>query len=210
MSKIKIGFFNIFIILLTIYVLVALLIDTFIQLDEEVSNLLQIIDFAICLIFLAEFFYKLINAENRLAYLKWGWIDLLSSIPMLDTLRFGRIFKLIRLIRVFKAFKSMKELVETIYLNKAKGTISSALVLGVFIIIFSSISILILEDAPNSNIDSAEDALWWSYTTITTVGYGDKYPVTTEGRVLGVILMTYGISVFGILTAYLASVFVSK
>ncbi|WP_338327313.1 potassium channel family protein [Porphyromonas gingivalis] len=60
-----------------------------------------------------------------------------------------------------------------------------------------------------SNITTAEDAIWWSYVTITTVGYGDKYPVTTEGRIIAMFLMTAGVGLFGTFTAYIASLFVS-
>lgn len=77
-------------------------------------------------------------------------------------------------------------------------------------IIFSSIAILEVEDAPESNIKTAEDAIWWTYTTITTVGYGDKYPVTTEGRLIAMTLMTFGVGLFGTFTAYISSMFVMK
>ena len=71
-----------------------------------------------------------------------------------------------------------------------------------------AIGILQVEKDPNSNIKTAEDALWWAYVTITTVGYGDKYPVTTEGRLIAVVLMTGGVGLFGTFTAYIASWFV--
>lgn len=58
------------------------------------------------------------------------------------------------------------------------------------------------------SVKTAEDALWWSYTTITTVGYGDKYPVTTEGRLIAMALMTVGVGLFGAFTAYLTTWFV--
>jgi len=83
-------------------------------------------------------------------------------------------------------------------------------VLAILLIIFSSIGILAIETDPNSNIKTAEDAIWWTYTTITTVGYGDKYPVTTEGRILAMVLMTFGVGLFGTFTAFVASIFVSE
>lgn len=72
-------------------------------------------------------------------------------------------------------------------------------------IIFSSIAILQVETKEASNIKTAEDALWWSYVTITTVGYGDKFPVTTEGRIIAMLLMTVGVGLFGTFTGYVAS-----
>jgi voltage-gated potassium channel len=60
-------------------------------------------------------------------------------------------------------------------------------------------------DAPDANITTFGDALWWSLTTITTVGYGDRYPTTTEGRFIAVALMIAGIALLGVVTATLAS-----
>lgn len=80
-------------------------------------------------------------------------------------------------------------------------------IITVLVVIFSSISILIVEKDPLSNIKSAEDALWWSLVTVTTVGYGDKFPVTTEGRLIGVVLMFLGVGIFGTFTGYIASWF---
>lgn len=82
--------------------------------------------------------------------------------------------------------------------------------IALLMIIFSGIAILQVEKAPTSNIKTAEDAIWWAYTTITTVGYGDKYPVTTEGRIIAMVLMTVGVGLFGTFTAYVASFFVSE
>lgn len=196
--------------ILSIYVLVALFIDTVFRLDEETSHLLQLIDFGICLIFLVDFCIQLYRAESKLAYLKWGWIDLLASIPMVDAFRVGRLFRLVRILRIFKAFKSLKEFIEAFYSDRVRGTVSSAGLIAVLMVIFSSISILQVETDPDSNITSAGDALWWSYVTITTVGYGDLYPVTLEGRLIAVALMTTGVGLFGTFTAYVASLFVKE
>jgi voltage-gated potassium channel len=73
---------------------------------------------------------------------------------------------------------------------------------------FSSIAILHVESDAESNIKNPGDALWWSLTTVTTVGYGDRFPVTAEGRLIGAFLMTAGVGLFAIFTAYLASFFV--
>ena len=63
--------------------------------------------------------------------------------------------------------------------------------------------------APTRNIKDASDALWYVYVTVTTVGYGDRYPVTNAGRVVGVLIMTVGVGLFGTLTGFLANAFVS-
>jgi voltage-gated potassium channel len=63
--------------------------------------------------------------------------------------------------------------------------------------------------ADNANILTASDALWWSYVTVTTVGYGDRFPVTTSGRVVGVAMLTIGVGLFGVLTGFLANAFLA-
>jgi voltage-gated potassium channel len=205
----KLGFLNLTVILLTLYVLGALVADTFWQLSPETSKLLSYFDYLICAFFFLEFSYRFIKADSKLAFMKWGWIDLLSSIPMVDFLRAGRLLRLIRLLRVIRAFRSTRQLLNHIFADKAKGTLTSVSILAILLIIFSSIAILEVENDPNRNIKTAEDAIWWTYTTITTVGYGDKYPVTTEGRILAMVLMTYGVGLFGTFTAYIASIFVT-
>ena len=205
----KLDFLNLTVVILSLYVLGVLVADTFWQLPSETSKLLTYFDYLICTFFFSEFLYRFVKAENKLAFMKWGWIDLLSSIPMVDFLRAGRLLRLIRLLRVIRAFRSTRQLLNHILANKAKGSLISISILTVLVIIFSAIAILAVEDDTNSNIKTAEDAIWWTYTTITTVGYGDKYPVTTEGRVLAMALMTFGVGLFGTFTAYVASIFVT-
>ena len=205
----KLNFLNLVIIVLSVYVLLALLLDTFLKLPSEISRLLLLTDNIICIVFLYDFGLRFYKAENKLKFMKWGWIDLLSSIPAIDILRVGRSVRLIRLLRLLRAFKSTKHLVGHIFRKRAQGTFLSVSIIAFLLIIFSSIAILQVEDSPNSNIKTAEDALWWAYVTITTVGYGDKFPVTTEGRIIAGILMTAGVGLFGTFTAYVATWFIA-
>ena len=162
----KFGVLNISVFILSIYVLIALVVDTLYVLPTETSKLLSYIDHAICGFFFIEFSYRLFKADNKLKFMKWGWIDLISSIPMVGFLRFGRIFRLIRLLRIIRAFRSTKMLIHHVFSNKAQGTLISAVMVSILIVIFSAISILQVENDPNSNIKTAEDAIWWAYVTI--------------------------------------------
>lgn len=210
LSEKKIDPISLILNVLSLYAVSAFILDSLFQFSEEISKLLFYFDNFICLVFFLEFCYNLITASNKLAYLKWGWIDLAASVPMVGILRTGRIFRLIRLFRVIRAFKSTKQFLDQAFADKAKGTLSSLIVLAFLLLIFTSIAILQVETAPESNIKSAEDAIWWTYSTMTTVGYGDKYPVTTEGRIIAMVLMTFGVGIFGTFTAYVASKFVNN
>lgn len=203
------GFKNIFLLFLSFYVLGALLADTFFSLPDNISTILRHIDSAICIIFLAEFLNGLLRSRNKLNYMKWGWIDLVSSIPEVQELRWGRIARLIRILRLLRGVRSTKSILTFIYSNRAKGTFFSVALISFVLVIFSSIAILIVEVDPNSIIKSPIDALWWSFVTITTVGYGDLYPVTIAGKIIAAILMTAGVGLFGTFTAFIASYFIS-
>jgi len=209
-KKENLGFLNLLILLLSFYVLIALLIDTIFKLPPETSKLLNYIDNIICAVFLFDFIVRFKKAESKLAFMKWGWIDLIASIPTFDFMRAGRLLRVIRLIRLIRAFRSTKHIVEHVFKNKIQGTLTSVAIIAVLMLLFSSVAILQFETDPNSNIKTAEDAIWWSYVTITTVGYGDKYPVTTEGRIIAVILMTVGVGLFGTFTAFVSSWFVKS
>jgi voltage-gated potassium channel len=204
----SLSFLNLLILILSFYVLGSLLIGTFFKLPPEISKVLSYIDNAICLVFFIDFIVRFRKARNKLQFMKWGWIDLVSSVPTLDFMRAGRLLRLIRLIRIIRAFRSTKHIIQHIFKNKVKGTLTSVALIAVLVLLFSSIAILQFEVAPDSNIKTAGDAVWWSYVTITTVGYGDKYPVTTEGRVVAAVLMTVGVGLFGTFTAYVSSWFV--
>lgn len=209
-EKTILSYLDLITFVLSIYVILALLIETFIGLDSEVTKVLDITDFGICIIFLFDFVVRFQKAESKLSFMKWGWIDLFSSIPMVGFLRVGRAFRIIRIIRLLRAMRSVKNITSYIFRNRAKGTLTAVSILTILLVITSSISILQFETDPNSNIKTAEDALWWSYTTVTTVGYGDKFPVTTEGRIIAAVLMTAGVGLFGTFTAYVASLFIEK
>jgi voltage-gated potassium channel len=204
----RVRFLDVLVIILSIYLLFALLIDAFFKLPEEITTLLQIFDLMICAVFFLDFCIRFYHAEDKMKFMRWGWIDLVASIPMVDFLRLGRVVRVIRILRIIKAFRSVKSFIDSFYQNKAEGTLNSAFIVAFMMIIFSSIIILQVENDPESNITSAGDALWWAFVTITTVGYGDYYPVTLEGRLVAVLLMTTGVGLFGTFTAFVASWFV--
>ena len=201
---------NIIVFFLSLYVIVALLVDTFFPISKEVSSLLRDIDYVICVIFFVDFLHRLLTAKDKKEYLRWGWIDLISSIPMNFFLA-GRLFRVFQLVRVLRAMRSIDYLSHYFLKNRVRSAFTSAAIVAFLTLVFCAIGILKMEkDAPGSNIKTAEDALWWAYVTITTVGYGDKFPVTSEGRIIAAVLMTVGVGLFGTFTAYVASWFVAR
>jgi len=162
------------------------------------------------LVFLADFFVRFHRAPSKAKFLKWGWIDFVSSIPTLDLFRVGRVVRIIRIFRILRAFRSTKNLV-TYFLQHRKFTSFAAVAATSFcVMVFSAIAVLNFEDLPESNIKNAGDAFWWAFVTMTTVGYGDKYPLTAEGRIIACILMTAGAGLFATLTGLIASLFLQS
>lgn len=194
-------------LVLSVYILCALIVQTLYKLPPDTTLLLDRIDFLICLFFLYDFFLRLYKAESKLQFLKWGWIDFISSIPMLPVFGAARVVRVVRLIRILRAFRSVKILIQFVYRRRSRGMLMTAVLISALLTIFSAIAMLNLETAPNSNIRTPDDALWWAVTTITTVGYGDRYPVTDEGRVVAVFLMVAGVGLFATITGFITSFF---
>jgi voltage-gated potassium channel len=160
--------------------------------------------------FLADFGLSFYSAENRWRYFfTWGWLDLLSSIPTLDAARWGRAARIARIVRVLRGIRATMILTSLVLEKRRQSGVLAAALLALLLLTIASISILHVETDPRSNIKTAEDAIWWSLTTITTVGYGDHFPVTSEGRFVAGILMCAGVGLFGMFSGFLASWFVA-
>ncbi|RYD20135.1 MAG: ion transporter [Verrucomicrobiaceae bacterium] len=201
--------FQIFLIVLSIYVLIALFVQSMFPLTPEMDGMIDRLDSIICLIFLGDFFYRFHRAPSKLAFMRWGWIDLISSIPMIDVFRGGRLVRVFRVLRILRAFRSVKFLSQYLFGKHTRNTFASVAAGSCLLTMVSSMIILNLEkDEPNANIKTPSDALWWSVVTVTTVGYGDRYPVTDGGRVVAAVLMTAGVGLFGTFTGFVASMFV--
>jgi len=157
----QLGFLEITILVLSVYVLGALLVQTTFNLSPEVNALLDGIDFIVCVVFLADFCIRFRRAPSKLAFLKWGWIDLVSSLPAFDFLRWGRLLRVIRIIRILRAFRSTKHLMAFLYRNRAKSLIGTAALSAVVLVIFSCIAILAFENEKESNIKTPFDCWLW-------------------------------------------------
>jgi voltage-gated potassium channel len=179
------------------------------ELSKEMDGLLDRIDFIVCVIFMGDFFYRFHRAPAKLRFLRWGWIDFISSIPMLSVFRGGNVFRIVRIFRMLRAFRSVKILLQFLLKNRTHNTFASVAAISCMVAMGGSMAILNLEkSSPDRNIKTPSDALWWSVVTITTVGYGDRYPVTDGGRIVAAVLMTAGVGLFGTFTGFVASMFV--
>jgi len=200
---------QIFILLTSVAVLLVMGVSLLMPLPAEVKRVLDVADVAICAVFMADFFLLLYLHRNRKRYLlTWGWLDFLSSIPMVDPFRWGRIGRIVRLLRLFRGLRGSAGLLRRLFASRRETTVIAIVLTLLVVAVFSSVAILVAEEGSGSNIDTAEEAVWWTLTTMTTVGYGDLTPVTTLGRAVAVLTMFSGIGVFGAFTALIASLLV--
>ncbi|MCX6968360.1 MAG: ion transporter [Verrucomicrobia bacterium] len=207
-SEERVSVLHILLLVLSIYALGAIFVQTAFRLPPNIDDLLDLLDDFVCAVFFIDFSVRFFRAPSKRNFLKWGWIDLISCIPKIAIFRYGRMLRVIRVLRMLRAFRSAKVLVQAIFRNRAKSSAASVIAIAIVLAMFASIAILNFETAPESNIKTPSDALWWAATTITTVGYGDKYPVTFEGRIVAFFLIVTGVGLFGTLTGYIASLFV--
>lgn len=203
----ELGPLQLALVLLSVVLLLGLAADLIFPMPQEISRLIHFVDTAICLMLFTDFSWRFARATSKLAFMRWGWLDLLACIPAIEMLRWGRLFRILRVVKLLIALRSFRALLDQFLHKRRQAGMASALVLTIVVITFASIGMLLVEHAPDSNIKTAEDALWWALVSITTIGYGDRYPVTDAGRIIATVLMICGIGLFGTLSGVAASFF---
>ena len=207
--------YDIFILVLTIMSL-AVMVLLILPLSPETLQLLRVYDNAVCIVFLVDFFGNLAGARPKNAYLigRRGWLDLLGSVPSFGffpaagLLRLFRISRLARISRLLRG-QARERLIKDVIDNRGQYAVFITILSAFMVLSVSSVLVLQFESrSPDSNITTGGDALWWGLVTITTVGYGDFYPVTALGRMTGVFVMFAGVGIIGSLASILASVLV--
>jgi voltage-gated potassium channel len=180
----------------------------FVPFDEgsQTEVVIYALEWFITGIFIAEFVSRLWAAESRQGYVRGHWIDLISCIP---PTRWLRPFRLLRLLRLVRAFAGVgRALTAAQRLAQHKGLIW-LFVAWVSVMFLTSFGLYISEGGVNQAVQTPLDALWWGLTTMTTVGYGDVYPTTAEGRLSAAVLMILGIGLYSAITATLTSFLIS-
>jgi voltage-gated potassium channel len=208
--------YQIFILVLTVLSLL-IMVWLILPITEQTRILLNYYDNLICFIFLYDFTMNMIDARknHRNYFIKErGWLDLLGSIPSFGISQYGGLLRLARLSRLARITRLMrgqnkKELVDDIVKNRNQYTAFITILLTVIVLTIGSTLVLQFESKnPDSAIQTGWNALWYSVVTITTVGYGDFYPITYGGRIVAIFIMFMGVGIIGALASILSSILV--
>lgn len=170
------------------------------RLSPDLATVLDLASWTVWIAFALDFLVRLVLADDRWPYARRHWYDVaLIALPMLRPLRLLRLVALARVVNRSAA-------------GSLAGRVSTyAVGVSLMSVCLAALAVLDAEqDADGANIHSIGDALWWAITTVTTVGYGDRYPVTATGRIIAVVLMVVGIATLGAVTASIATWMVSQ
>ncbi len=185
--------------LLAVLFLIVFSIPAFVvDLSDNAQRFIELIQWICWLAFALDLFFGLLTSNSKKEYLLKHPLELMSVLlPFLRPLRLMRVI----------SFGGLA--LQKIAMGKQFAITIKVALTAVFVSYIAAVQITISErDIEGSNIKTFSDGLWWAVTTVTTVGYGDRFPTTTEGRILAVMLMLVGISLVGVITASVASWFV--
>ena len=205
--------FDIFIQLLIILSLVAFSIETLPNLSSETREVLRIFEIVSIAIFTMEYLLRLGVSDSKLKFVFsfYGLIDLLAILPFyLSTgidLRSIRVFRLLRLFRIFKALRYSNAIRR---FRLAFGAIKEELVVFIvatgLVLYVSAVGIYYFEnEVQPEQFSSVFDCLWWAVATLTTVGYGDVFPITVGGKIFTFVMLIMGLGIVAVPTGLIAS-----
>jgi voltage-gated potassium channel len=170
------------------------------NLHPDVLTTLNVLSWTVWGAFAVDLVVRLVLAQRRWEYARRHWYDVaLVVIPLLRPIRLLRLLAFARILG-----------------RSATGNLAgrvTAYVIGTAVAAVGLGAVAVLDaerNDPDANILSFGDALWWATTTVTTVGYGDRFPVTTQGRIIAVGLMLVGIALVGSVTAAVAAWFIGQ
>lgn len=195
---------------LAILSIVLVVIEAVVPISRGVKLCIFVADFVICIVFAVDFIQRLRASERKSHFMKTNGYEILAMIPAVALYAVGTIsavtaaFRFLRLIRLVIVLARMRRLV-----SKTGGFFQKSRLLLLFgitvVVIFVGAFTVYLLDigSANARITNFSDAVWWSISTVTTVGYGDVVPGSFAGRIMGMVLMVVGI---GVMAAFISQV----
>jgi voltage-gated potassium channel len=197
---------------LALAIIPLLLLPLIFDLPSGVETTLYALDWFIWVAFVLDYGIRLYLAPRKRHFISHNIIDLLFVlIPFLRPLRAVRSARAFALLRAMRGMVVLLRAIDAVKDVLSRHKLGYTLLIAGTVVVGSGFLVATLEATdPERNIRTIPDGLWWAVTTVTTVGYGDRFPVTAVGRAIGAGVMILGIGLFGLLAASLASFFVER
>ena len=198
-------------LVLALVMLPLLVLPLVLDLPDRVADTFVAADWFIWAAFAFEYLVRLALSPKRWPFVRREWPDLLIIVlPFLRPLRVVRSARALRLLRLARLVAVLGEVGQEAKRLLVRHQLHYVVLATLTVVVAAAAAILAVEEGGEGSIDSFGDALWWAVTTVTTVGYGDTFPVTPAGRGIGAFLMVTGIAFFGVLTANVAAFFLER
>ncbi len=203
--------YQIFIIIVTVMALAVTALFYLAPIPEQAREVLFFVNYIASFILLFDVAVRFWRAPNKLKYvLPLGLLDFVGSLPGLPYLRLLRIPSLILSVRRLRNTTS-EELLVVARSQLAESTLLMGIAVAFLVATAGGMAIVMVEaPAEGSNIKTGADALWYAIVTISTVGYGDRFPVTLGGRIIGSGMIVVGVGIFSVLTGFISTKFLAK
>lgn len=209
--------FDLFIQFLIVVSIVSFTIETLPDLGDDTRRLLRRVEIVVVLVFTLEYLLRIVVADNRLSFVFsfFGMIDLLAILPFYIAtgvdLRSLRIFRLLRIFRAFKLIRFSQAAQRfSVAFKSIRAELTLFFLASLFLLYVSAVGIYHFEHpAQPEQFRSVIDSMWWSVTSLTTVGYGDMYPVTTGGKIFTFFVLMVGLGLVAVPSGLIASALTS-
>lgn len=192
-----------FVLVVAVVALIFVILETFLTIPPATLGTMIMADRIACGVFFADMIVRWRRDGWSRRFWRHGWLDLIASIPFDAAFRTFQVFRVYRVVQILRTLYKLRELTAGTSFNEKLLIMPGV---AFVMVLFSTNLMLEFEaGAPGATIRTGGDALWWALTTVTTVGYGDTYPVTTAGRSIAAVMMVVGIALFGSMSALLTS-----
>jgi voltage-gated potassium channel len=181
-------------------------LQTFYKLSPQSYYQLNALDNSICILFFTNFVYYFYESTDKKGFFKKHWIDFLLCVPFTQ----GIWFQYHSVLRLLRSIRSLKFIHDFMSKDNNSNKFVDCCVVGVAFILFSTIAVFNAEKhLETANIKNLSDSLWWAMATVTTIGYGDRFPVSDLGRIIGGFVMILGVGLYASFTGFIVSKFVN-
>lgn len=198
-------------LVLALAMIPLLVLPLLMDLPDTVETTFVALDWMIWAVFATEYLVRVSLAPEKWRFVRREWADLLIVVlPFLRPLRVVRSARALRLLRLARLGAFLSAGAKLAHRLLVRRRLHYVLLVTILVVLGSATLVYAVEDGSAGSIDTFGDALWWSVTTVTTVGYGDETPVTAAGRGVAAFLMLVGIALLGVVTANIAAFFLER